>query len=615
MKSHRPDFSKLLSYYQKEMAYLCDAGQLFGQAYPGVARALDLSARGSWDPHVQRLLESFAFLTSRLQMSLDDQAPELSSGLLDAIYPQLNAPVPSCVMVEASLSPAVQGEGGGVKIPRGSMMRISSQEGKTCRFRTCMDEVVWPLKVSDVRYVTANDYVMHHSHLLKSPWLVKVELQTTHGRPLGTLGLDQLRFYLGGDILTAMTLFRWIHGWNAETTPCVFIQTDLGGPLVPISGLRVEKTGFAPDHTLIPGAFEVAPAYCLLLEFFTLVQKFLYIHLGALGESFSKVKTSSCSLYFPLCADGVPSKWPLGKDNMMVGVIPAVNLFEKILEPVRVTQEKQDYRLVTEHGREDEFEIHSILKVAGSFDVNTAPETYAPYFAYGLQARHKRHKNFWLKRRARTLKVGLGGSDVFLSFVDSKLDISQPPDKTVYVQALCTNRSLAHSVPAYAPFDLEDAFLVGVKMRSLDRPTRALMPPIDGQGQWRLIRHLTIDHLSLCAKAGKAEPLRELLRLYNLGQNSLGAAVEAIQEVSWEESVGRVGRDAWRGFVPLMSVSVRVDDVRANTQGAFVLVGILHEIFKRSGGFNTLVETKMVGHTSRQVIKRWHPEPCTAPLL
>jgi type VI secretion system protein ImpG len=459
----------------------------------------------------------------------------------------------------------------------------------------------------------AHDYEIPESRLLKTPWLLKVGLHSKRGS-ISALPVDHLRFYLGGDILTALTLFRWIHSYDPQEPVPIFLQTHPQGPLCHLARCTLKKVGFEPSQTLIPGTFRLAPAYRLLLEFFTLVQKFLYVQLDSLRESLGKVAGDTCNMYFALGQDAMPSKWPLSQENVMLGCIPAVNLFEKTLEPIHVNHERLEYRLSADYGREDEFEIHSVLKVAGTFDVQSAPETYAPYFAYGLQSRQKHQTTFWLKRRARTVRPRASGTEVFLSFVDNELDLSQPPDKTLYVQALCTNRGLAQNLPVNGALEFEGEF-TGVHVRTLDRPTRSLTPPIDGKTQWRLIRHLTLDHLGVCGKEGTVAPLRELFSLYNFGHHALEAAAQAIQSVAYEETVGRVGRESWRGFVPMLSVSLIVEDLRANTQGALLLSEILHEIFKMSAGFNTLVETKMIGQSNRQVIKKWHPEPCIASLI
>lgn len=82
---HHPYFSKLLSYYQREMTYLEGSGELFGRAYTHVAQGLHFSNKGSADPHVKRLLASFAFLIARLQMGIDDEYSYLSTKFLEVL--------------------------------------------------------------------------------------------------------------------------------------------------------------------------------------------------------------------------------------------------------------------------------------------------------------------------------------------------------------------------------------------------------------------------------------------------------------------------------------------------------------------------------------------------
>jgi len=57
----------LLQYYQDELSYLREQGVAFAKSYPKVASRLRLGATNTEDPFVGRLLESFAFLTARIQ--------------------------------------------------------------------------------------------------------------------------------------------------------------------------------------------------------------------------------------------------------------------------------------------------------------------------------------------------------------------------------------------------------------------------------------------------------------------------------------------------------------------------------------------------------------------
>jgi len=39
------------------------------------------------DPHVERLLEGFAFLAARTHLKIDDEFPEITEALLNVLYP------------------------------------------------------------------------------------------------------------------------------------------------------------------------------------------------------------------------------------------------------------------------------------------------------------------------------------------------------------------------------------------------------------------------------------------------------------------------------------------------------------------------------------------------
>ena len=61
----------LLGHYQRELGYLRRMGNAFAETYPKIAGRLEFGGSESADPHVERLIESFAFLTGRIQQNID----------------------------------------------------------------------------------------------------------------------------------------------------------------------------------------------------------------------------------------------------------------------------------------------------------------------------------------------------------------------------------------------------------------------------------------------------------------------------------------------------------------------------------------------------------------
>ena len=57
----------------------------------------------SEDPHVERMIEAFAYLNARTRHKLEDEFPELTEALLGVLYPHYQAPIPSMAIVQFEL--------------------------------------------------------------------------------------------------------------------------------------------------------------------------------------------------------------------------------------------------------------------------------------------------------------------------------------------------------------------------------------------------------------------------------------------------------------------------------------------------------------------------------
>src|ERR1700722_229126 len=113
---------ELLEYYERELTYLRQMGGEFARKYPRVAGRLLLDPDNCEDPHVERLLEGFAFLAARVHRRIDDELPEISQALLKIVHPGYLRPIPSMTSVECLASPAQGKKTAGMKVPRGTAL-------------------------------------------------------------------------------------------------------------------------------------------------------------------------------------------------------------------------------------------------------------------------------------------------------------------------------------------------------------------------------------------------------------------------------------------------------------------------------------------------------------
>src|SRR5207302_6276314 len=135
----------LFRYYERELLFIRQLAQEFAKQYPAAAGRLLLEPNRSTDPHVERLIESFALLAGRIHHKLDDEFPELTDALLGVLYPHYLAPVPSMVVVQFEVDPVRAELASGFPIPRHSQLLTQPVRRLPCRYRTGAEVKLWPV--------------------------------------------------------------------------------------------------------------------------------------------------------------------------------------------------------------------------------------------------------------------------------------------------------------------------------------------------------------------------------------------------------------------------------------------------------------------------------------
>ena len=66
---------QLLRYYNEELLYMRESAGEFAQMHPKIARRLGMQGQEVADPYVERLIESFSFMSARMRIKLDAEFP------------------------------------------------------------------------------------------------------------------------------------------------------------------------------------------------------------------------------------------------------------------------------------------------------------------------------------------------------------------------------------------------------------------------------------------------------------------------------------------------------------------------------------------------------------
>ena len=147
---------RLLQYYNQELAHLREMGAEFALQFPKIAARLRMDGIEVGDPYVERLLEGFAFLASRIQLKMDAEFPRFTERLLEIVYPNYLQPTPSMLVTQLQPILGDAALAAGVKVPRGSELRSGPIRGThtECRFRTAHEVEMWPLEITSISYFT-----------------------------------------------------------------------------------------------------------------------------------------------------------------------------------------------------------------------------------------------------------------------------------------------------------------------------------------------------------------------------------------------------------------------------------------------------------------------------
>lgn len=596
----REHFEQMLDYYQQEMMYLRRAGARFISQYPKIAQNLNLSPSGSSDPHVQRLLESFAFLTGRLQKEIDNRYVQFTNTLLGVLYPQFVAPFPSASIALFRLSPHLGKSTAGYTVPRGTPLFTEAQEKKMCRFQTTYPVELWPFEVREASILNVDQSPLLPS-LLKTQWVLKLRIYRYDGK-MSELNPSSLRFFIAGDSFTSQCLYDSILGYLPQDPTPIFIQADTASTPTQLPDGALQPVGFGEDEALIPYPHKSLDAYRLLHEYFVFPDKFKFFDLHHFS---TKNANHFIDIYIPLADQSRANKFHVNERNFVLGCTPIINLFQKISEPIDLNHQSVSYRLVGDQRNEDSTEIHSILKVVAAVAGGKESEVFAPYFSYDYDVESKDNGLFWHSTRSPSEIPGITGTDVFLSFVDYNFTPQNPSNQTVYAYTLCTNRDLASYVPAGGALQV-DGSIPPATITCLERPSSQIPPSLDGDSQWRIISQLSLNHLSLSGNGKAVLPLKELLQLYSgFNKSKSHPEINALENITYAPVVRRWGVDAWRGFVQGINITLTIDEVPFSGQGGFMLASVLNEFFTLYVSLNSFTELTLISTQSDGIWKQW----------
>lgn len=610
--------NELLPYYNRELATLRQLGKEFAEQFPKVAGRLLIKEGTAEDPHVERLIEAFAFLTARIHHKLDDEFPEITDALLGVLYPHLLRPIPSMSIAQFSINPLEMNLSSKLEIPRHTPLLTQRIRDMPCRFRTAYPVELWPITIKSASF----EPIQHANFSLRqrdTSAIVRLTIQAFPGQALGTLGLTKLRFFLQGEPSVMHDMYELLFN-NVRKITATADKTEYVLP-----GDAIEAVGFEEDQGLLEYDSRSSLAYRLLHEYFVFPDKFMFFDLKGLDSLTLAADCREINITIYLTEFERMERLSkladtINADSFRLGCTPIVNLFRQTAEPLQITHTKTEYQVIPDVRRPWGMEVYSIntvrklVKEEGQANI----VDYQPFYGLHHASQADTQHTFWLATRRPTTRANEQGTDVFLSLVDLNFNNSQANNETLSIDIMCLN----HDLPSLLPFggEQDNLSIEGgspvSRIHCLKKPTPTLRPAIGRSAMWRLISHLSLNHLTVTHGAGEGtEAFRELLGLYNFANSAATRKqIRGITRVDSHPTFSKVVSRHQAAFIRGIEITLELDEEQFEGAGIYLMSAVLERFLGLYGSVNSFTQLVLRSRQREKVIKTWPPRAGKAAL-
>jgi type VI secretion system protein ImpG len=620
---------RLLSLYEQELRYFRESTGEFAKQFPKIAGRLGIDNTEIADPYVERLIEATAFLSARVNLKLNSEYPHFTQNFLDIVYPNFLAPTPAMMVLQVTPDLLDAGLATGVKIPKGAGIRALQSAGQStyCEFMTSQDLNLYPVQITKAEYFRyAPDLPLaQHPRARDIQGGIQITLEAAAELNFSQFDMPELMLHFSGTEDVAWQLQECFLGDPVGVL--VRAIDESGAPFGAVTELAasvVQAVGLREDESILPQSNAGFSGYRLFHEYFAFSQKFQFARITQLAEALKRCASEKVEIIV-LFSRGDPGLEKLiSSVNLQLNCVPAINLFSKRLDRVTVSDSSNEFHLVPDRTRPQDFEIYSVNDVIGYGKADKSDgseQRFHPFYAAYHGSRYQHPAYYTTRREPRLLsarqktqgnRTSYIGSEMFIQLVDPQEAPYSVQLKQLGVTALCSNRDLPVILPMNRASDFEfvDGFAVQ-SIKAIRGPSRPALPLFGIDSSWQLIDHLSLNYLSIADASPEqaAAHIKETLQLYSkITDESRLSQISGLKAVHTKHVNRRLPMRGPIAFGRGLEITAEVDELAFHGGSVFLFGMMLSEWFKRHASTNTFVETVLRSHNRAKAERmRWRP--------
>ena len=590
----------LLPYFERELVLLRRDCRAFAERYPRIAGKLQMSGESCEDPHVEHLIESVALLAARISRRLDDDYPQFTEALFEALFPHYLRPFPSCAIVRLS-PPAL--DGAVVRLPAGTCMDSAPVQGVRCRYTSVYDMAVGDVSLETVAFDQRPKAPPGLRLPANASAAIRIAIEHRGAPP------PSLRVFIDGEPSFAAAL----HDALFLHTACALLETA-DGQWVRLPAPPVAPAGFAEADAMLASGARSHSAYRILGEYFAYPEKFNFVDID-LAALYACLPAGErrCTLHLVLTgmapdSDNARMLSTLSRDNLLPGCSPVINLFRQSGVPIAVTRQKTDYAVLAHATHAHGYEVvaidavHLLRQRGGDSTLTEVRPLYS--LRHGEQPAQP--GLYWVMRHDGALAANSPGHEKKITLIDGDFNPLVHEKATLSLALSCSNRDLPLALGHGAQQGHLHPCGGGAPLRLLRRPC----PPrrhAAGPGlHWRLISHLALNHHALTQEGLPA--LREVLILHDLARSATSQRqINGIAGLAQQASTAWLRHRRGASLVHGVEIRLTLDEQAFIGSSVHLFVQVIDQFLGLYVHINSFIELVVLSLQSGEELIRCKP--------
>lgn len=605
-----------LRYFEEELSYIKQLIDEFCKANPMASAQFNIGAHDA-DPAITHLIQSFAFLTARINRRLDDDFPEISHTLMNILYPHLLKPIPSMAILKVEAETLHHSH----TLPAFTLISTTLKNDTVIHFKTIYPVHLHPLKVEQISYQD------HKSSKIaeKSCFYAKSTLRLTLSTEATAINLANLlntplRFYINMDLGKAFSLYKLIMNHTLHLEISDPQHKEMVQKIVVVENPNCLKAvGFNVDEDMLPYSPQSFTGFRLLTEYFNFPEKFLFFDIDfAPSIILNTAQQIEITFVFDDYDDTLIRY--INRDSLLLSCTPVINLFKCNTRPIALSREKNEYLLIPDiSSAMKDIEIYSIDQVIAKTNKNNIIKIKPLYQHY-----HEMASIYWHLSQKKSLGLLESKNNIYepsINFIFLDSIFENDPVMNAHIDITCCNRNLnTHLITEQLPFSLWQHADENISsLRIISRVTAFQKPTERNYQNWKFISHLSLNHLFLSNHEHSLETLKSILYLYisntsnNNNQHHV-TLIESITDIKSKSITIRHPTDLRSGLCHGIEVTLEFNDDLVKIADFYVFASILARFFSLYCSIQTFIQL-IIASKNHGEIARWKPMLGTKPLI